>query len=247
MSINIVSASERNLFSQAALLLVLAAVLDGLDGRVARATKTTSKFGVQLDSLADVLSFGMAPAILAYKYGFFVIGQENPRAMTVGCAASFFFLACGALRLARFNIQVERTDPRFFVGMPIPVGAICIASVILKWPVSISSVPMAYLFSGMLFLVGIFMISTLSFPSFKKKFHHPKATLWITVSFLGLLCLLVILKSAFFLWFFTTYTLISLAMNLGWLFGWNGIRPPASLYTQREISDDDETELQKKL
>ncbi|MDR0499287.1 MAG: CDP-diacylglycerol--serine O-phosphatidyltransferase, partial [Holophagales bacterium] len=201
MSINANGASERNLFLQAAFLLVLAAVLDGLDGRVARATKTTSNFGVQLDSLADVLSFGMAPAILAYKYGFFAIGQQYPRAMTVGCAASFFFLACGALRLARFNIQVEHVDSRFFIGMPIPVGAICVASVILKWPGSISSVPMAYMFSGMLFIVGIFMISTLSFPSFKKKSHHPKATLWITISFLVLLCMLVILRTTFFLCF----------------------------------------------
>jgi len=244
LSINAVGTSERTLFTQSAFLLILAAVLDGLDGRVARATKTTSKFGVQLDSIADVLSFGMAPAILAYKYGFFVIGQENPRAMTVGCAAAFFFLACGALRLARFNIQVDRTDPRFFIGMPIPLGAICIASIILKWPSSISSVPMAYLFSGMLFLVGLLMISTLNFPSFKKKFHHPRATLWLTILFLGLLCMLVILKAAFFLWFFVTYTLVALAMNLSWAFGWSAIHPPATLHAHKEINDDVDDEVE---
>jgi len=241
ISINAVGASEKNSFLWAAFLLILAAVFDGLDGRVARATKTTSQFGVQLDSLADVLSFGMAPAILAYRYGFFIIGQEDPHARAVGWAASFFFLACGALRLARFNVQVERIDPRFFVGMPIPVGAACIASVILKWPTPISSVPMAYLFSAEMFLVGILMISTVSFPSFKKIPHNPKTTLWITVLFLALLCLLVILKTSFFLGFFAAYTLVSLAINLAWQFGWRGIQPPSLAQAHKEVIEDEQT------
>ncbi|MCL1894207.1 MAG: CDP-diacylglycerol--serine O-phosphatidyltransferase [Holophagaceae bacterium] len=234
ISINATNIPDKtNYFLWAATLIILAALFDGIDGRVARATKTTSEFGVQLDSLADVLSFGMAPAILAYVYGFMEIGQTDSHARAVGWAASFFFLACGALRLARFNIQAERTDPRFFVGMPIPLGAVCIASVILKWPTQIESTMMAYIFSGELFLVGLLMISTLSFPSFKKRSHHPKATTWITVSFLALLCLLVILKATFFIWFFATYTVLSLAMNLGWHFGWKGIHPPPSTKAQK--------------
>jgi len=226
MSINATGLSEKHSFLWAASLIILAAVLDGLDGRVARATNTATDFGVQLDSLADVVSFGMAPAILAYRYGFLDIGHESPQARAVGWAGSFFFLACGALRLARFNIQVERADPRFFVGMPIPLGAVCVASVILKWPESIASVGMAYLFASSLFAVGLLMVSSLSFPSFKERSHHPRATMWITVSFLFLLCLLVILRSAFFLGFLAVYTLLALAVNLAWRFGWGGIRPP---------------------
>jgi CDP-diacylglycerol--serine O-phosphatidyltransferase len=221
--------TNENSFLWAASLIILAAVFDGLDGRVARATKTTSEFGVQLDSIADVLSFGMAPAILAYRYGFLTIGHEDPQARAVGWAASFFFLACGALRLARFNVQIERTDSRFFVGMPIPVGAVCTASIILKWPTPITSVPMAYLFSCELFLLGLFMISNLSFPSFKKMPNHPKAAMWAIISFLALLCLLVILKTAFFLVFFAAYILLSLIINLGWKFGWKGMPSPPSL------------------
>ena len=136
MSINAEGGDPSRYFTWAAALLVLAGVFDGLDGRVARATNTATEFGVQLDSLADVLSFGMAPAILAYRYGFFQLGIHDPQLRAVGWAASFFFIACGAMRLARFNVQVGFVDSRFFVGMPIPVGAACVAAVILCWPFS---------------------------------------------------------------------------------------------------------------
>jgi len=227
ISMNATNMTDENSYLWAGTLIILAALFDGLDGRVARATRTTSEFGVQLDSLADVLSFGMAPAILAYRYGFLAIGQGDPQARAVGWAASFFFLACGALRLARFNIQVEQTDPRYFVGMPIPVGAACIASIILKWPSPISSEVLSYLFSAGLFVIGVLMISALSFPSFKKKSRHPKAGMWITISFLALLCLLVILKTTFFMLFFAAYLLLSVVINLGWKCGWRGVTPPS--------------------
>jgi CDP-diacylglycerol--serine O-phosphatidyltransferase len=173
-----------------------------------------------------MVSFGMAPAILAYRYGFLDIGHESPQARAIGWAASFFFLACGALRLARFNVQVGKADPRFFVGMPIPLGAVCVASVILKWPEHISSAGMAYAFASGLFVVGLLMVSSLGFPSFKERSHHPRAAMWITVSFLILLCLLVILRSAFFLGFLAAYVLAALALNLAWRLVWEGIRPP---------------------
>jgi CDP-diacylglycerol--serine O-phosphatidyltransferase len=241
------SLSDKNSFLWAASLIILAALLDGLDGRVARATNTTSMFGAQLDSLADALTFGMAPAILAYRYGFLAIGLGDPQARAVGWAASFFFLACGALRLARFNVQADRVDSRYFVGMPIPVGAACIASVIIHWPEPIESTSMAYLFSAELFIVGILMISTLSFPSFKKSSHHPRATMWIVVSTLALLCLLVILKAKFFLYFIAAYALLALMMNLAWKFGWRGIQPPSNAPSPKaadlpedEVVDDDD-------
>jgi len=228
MSINAAGDHPHYYFTWAAALLVLAGVFDGLDGRVARATNTTSEFGVQLDSLADVLSFGMAPAILAYRYGFFQLGLADPQLRAVGWAASFFFIACGALRLARFNVQVGFVDSRFFVGMPIPVGAACVAAVILYWPSSPDSAYQAYLFATELFLVGVLMVSPVRFPSFKKRSHHPHAIHWTTLSVLCLLSLLVILRERFFLPFCTLYLLATLALNLGWKFGWRGVEPPFS-------------------
>lgn len=227
MSINAAGSDPTGYFLWAAGLLVAAGVFDGLDGRVARATNTATEFGVQLDSLADVLSFGMAPAILAYRYGFFQLGIEDHQLRAVGWAASFFFVACGALRLARFNVQVGHQDPRFFNGMPIPAGAACVASVILCWPQSPTQPLAAYAFAAELVLVGLLMVSTVAFPSFKKRSHHPHSTMWLTVGFVMLLSLLVIFPRQFFLGFFATFVLLSLAMNLAWRFGWRRIQPPS--------------------
>jgi len=228
MSINAAGDHPRYYFTWAAALLVLAGVFDGLDGRVARATNTATEFGVQLDSLADVLSFGMAPAILAYRYGFFQLGIADPQLRAVGWAASFFFIACGALRLARFNVQVGFVDSRFFVGMPIPIGAACVAAVILAWPMSPTTSLMAYLFAAELFLVGVLMVSGVRFPSFKKRSHHPHSVHWTTLAVLCTLSLLVILRENFFVPFCALYVLVTLAMNVGWKLGWRGVEPPLS-------------------
>jgi CDP-diacylglycerol--serine O-phosphatidyltransferase len=226
MSINAAGDDPSRSFTWAAVLLVLAGVFDGLDGRVARATNTATEFGVQLDSLADVLSFGMAPAILAYRYGFFQLGLQDPQLRAVGWAASFFFIACGALRLARFNVQVGFVDSRFFVGTPIPVGAACVAAVILYWPASPTTAVHAYLFAAELFLVGLLMVSSVRFPSFKKRSHHPHAVHGMTLGVLCLLSLLVILRERFFLPFCALYLAFTLVLNLAWKLGWRGIEPP---------------------
>jgi len=226
MSINAAGDKTGVNFLWAAGLLLAAGVFDGLDGRIARATNTATEFGVQLDSLADVLSFGMAPAILAYRYGFFDLGLADPRLRAVGWGASFFFVACGALRLARFNVQVGFVDSRFFMGMPIPAGAACVAAVILCWPEAPTHVWTAYLFAGELFLVGLLMVSTVRFPSFKKRSSSPAATRWTTIVVLLVLSMVPVLREQFFLAFFGAYILVSLVMNLGWRLGWRGIEPP---------------------
>lgn len=226
MSMNAAGESPTRYFQWAAVLLVLAGIFDGLDGRVARATNTTTEFGVQLDSLADVVSFGMSPAILAYRYGFFQLGFSDPQLRAVGWAACFFFIACGALRLARFNVQVGAVDSRFFVGMPIPAGAACVASVILCWPAPPTDVRHAYTFSAELFLVGLLMVSTVRFPSFKKRSHNPHGTMWTMVGVVAILSMLVVFRERFFLPFLGVYILASLVMNLGWKLGWRGIAPP---------------------
>ncbi|NMB76732.1 MAG: CDP-diacylglycerol--serine O-phosphatidyltransferase [Myxococcales bacterium] len=113
-------------FLKAAVAILFAAIFDTMDGRVARMTKTESEFGVQLDSLADVISFGAAPAVLAYQWGLSGLGF-------FGLLVAFGFAACGALRLARFNVQCAKGKgcSGFFVGMPIPLAALGIVSLVL--------------------------------------------------------------------------------------------------------------------
>lgn len=226
MSINAAGATPERYFLWAAGLLVLAGVFDGLDGRVARATNTATEFGVQLDSLADVVSFGMAPAILAYRYGFFHLGIHDSHLRAAGWAACFVFTACGALRLARFNVQVGSVDPRFFVGLPIPAGAACIAAVIIWHPTPPSTAGMAYAFAAELFLVGLLMISTLRFPSFKKRATSPRAAMVTSLAIVLVFALMILLQQRFFVAFFATYITLALAMNLAWKTGWQGIAVP---------------------
>src|SRR5437870_7433095 len=121
----------RGNWDYAALLIGVGYVLDGLDGRIARLTKTASDFGVQLDSIADVVTFGDAPAILAFSWGFGasegINGNVAKHVHQLGWVASFAFVVCGALRLARFNVQtkkpLETGSKRYFVGLPIPAAA----------------------------------------------------------------------------------------------------------------------------
>ena len=129
-------------FDRAALAIGFAVATDGLDGWVARLTRTTSDFGKELDSLADVITFGVAPALLAYIWGFRMLypgyyPNVARNALPIGVVVCFAFLICGAARLARFNIAVNpqprnpgRPGSKFFVGMPIPAGAGVIAAVI---------------------------------------------------------------------------------------------------------------------
>ena len=107
--------SSRGQYELAALLIIAAGVLDGLDGRIARLTGTTSEFGVEFDSMADISSFGIAPAFLAYEWAL----QPFHR---IGWLIAFLFVACAATRLARFNIQHSTSDKRFFAGLPSPGG-----------------------------------------------------------------------------------------------------------------------------
>ena len=226
MSINAAGATPEHYFLWAAGLLVLAGVFDGLDGRVARATNTATEFGVQLDSLADVVSFGMAPAILAYRYGFFQLGIHDSHLRAAVWAACFVFIACGALRLARFNVQVGSVDSRFFMGLPIPAGAACVASVIIWHPTPPSTAVQAYGFAAELFLVGLLMVSTLRFPSFKKRATNPRTAMVTSLMIVVFFALLILFQQTFLVGFCALYVALALAMNLAWRWGWRGIEPP---------------------
>ena len=143
----------------AAPFIGVAMVLDMLDGRIARMTGTASEFGVQLDSLADVISFGMAPAVLAYAWGLAPLGR-------LGWAAGFLFVTGAALRLARFNIQ-KNTDKRYFVGLASPAAAAIVASTVFYYPDGLHSRPQAFLGVVLVIVPAMLMVSTLRFRSFK--------------------------------------------------------------------------------
>src|SRR5471032_1890784 len=221
MSVDNAGIGSAHDYRVAAALLVLAGVFDALDGYVARATGTSSEFGMQLDSIADVMNFGCAPAVLLYCYGFVQLGAHAAVLLRVGGIASFFFVACGAMRLARFNVNVGRTDPRYFVGMPITAGAACVASVVVAWPDPAASVTHGALLVLLLVGVGSLMVSTLRFPSSKQKKSWPAlALLLVNVA------LLAWLRSAYFALFFALYIGATLVLNLACLRGWRGIAPP---------------------
>ena len=147
-------------FESASLLLFWAIVLDMLDGRIARMTGTTSEFGGELDSLADVISFGVAPAILAYQWAF----EPTPRA---GWLAAFLFVAAGALRLARFNVQRHASDGRFFVGLPIPAAAGQVAALVAVLPGPLVDRVPAFGSIAVVVILAFLMVSTFRYRSFK--------------------------------------------------------------------------------
>ena len=157
----IVLAASRGDFDTAALLLGIAMVLDTLDGFFARLTNSTSAFGVQLDSLADVVSFGVAPAILAFLWGLWPLGR-------VGWAVGFIYVTAAAMRLARFNIQANTlSDKRYFAGMPSPAAAGVIASTVYLFPEGIRDTRIALAGLAMVLVPALLMVSTIRFRSVK--------------------------------------------------------------------------------
>ena len=170
-------------FDSAAIAIGWALLFDMVDGRIARMTKTTTEIGIQLDSIADVVTFGLAPAILAYVWGYGVSLTEGSDLHRLAWFLSFLYLMCGAFRLARFNVQASRprilaegtvkTDKKSYVGLPIPVAGGLIAAL-----VHFSPAPLIYfgperarIYAGLLMLLvgllSVMMVSTLRFSSFK--------------------------------------------------------------------------------
>jgi CDP-diacylglycerol--serine O-phosphatidyltransferase len=153
-------------FPRAALMIFFAGVLDGLDGRIARLTGTDSDFGKELDSLADVLAFGAAPALLSYLWALQPLGR-------LGWILPLFFLFCTAVRLARFNVQTKSTSSRYFVGLPSPPAAGAIAGLMLiaYEPHALAlGLKQEWLMSAMPFalvIVGSLMVTTFRYPSLK--------------------------------------------------------------------------------
>ena len=164
--------SIRGTFETSALLIIGAAILDALDGRIARLTNSTSKFGEEYDSLADLVSFGVAPAVLAYSWGLSDFAR-------IGWMVSFLFVVCGSMRLARFNIQTRIVDKRYFVGLPIPAAAAVVAALVLATPERLVD---RVLMTGLLvatFVLSYLMISTIRYRSFKDLDLKRRRPAWI--------------------------------------------------------------------
>jgi CDP-diacylglycerol--serine O-phosphatidyltransferase len=149
-------------FVWAACAILISLVMDGLDGKVARVTGTTSRFGVEYDSLADLVAFGVGPAIMAYMWALKPYGR-------LGWLAAFIFVACGALRLARFNVQVEEKGTKNFVGLPIPAAASMVAcSVLLADQLGISGPVQFWPILVMMFVLSFLMVSNIPYVAFKQ-------------------------------------------------------------------------------
>tara|TARA_A200000159_G_scaffold49161_1_gene45372 strand:+ start:40 stop:789 length:750 start_codon:yes stop_codon:yes gene_type:complete len=203
-------------FTIAAISILIAMFWDTLDGRVARLTNTQSAFGAEYDSLADLVSFGLAPALLVYQWTLYELGR-------FGWLAAFVYLACAALRLARFNTQVGIADKRYFQGLPSPAAAGVIASMIwLKiWTfASFDSDVISlgyYLGAGITILCGLLMVSNIRYYSFKE-FDSKKASFrFLLIVILSLIILVskpnIILFTGFFIYLLSGPVITIIGLN----------------------------------
>ncbi|MDX1455370.1 MAG: CDP-diacylglycerol--serine O-phosphatidyltransferase [Gammaproteobacteria bacterium] len=161
-------ASMSDRFEEAGIAIFVAMVLDGLDGRVARLTNTQSDFGKEYDSLSDMLSFGVAPALVMYQWGFEGLADYGWLWAKLGWIGAFFFTGCAALRLARFNVRVGVVDKRFFQGLPSPMAAAVVAGAV--WVGARLGIEGGMLAIPAFFLTvtaGALMVSNISYYSFK--------------------------------------------------------------------------------
>lgn len=204
-------------FDNAARAIGWAVVFDALDGRIARLTKTTTEIGVQLDSIADVVTFGIAPAVLAYAWGYGSAFAQGSGAHKLGWFLSFMFLICGAFRLARYNVQATRprvlaeglikVDKKNFVGLPIPMAGGFIAALVhfSPAPLSFHGVEMSTIYSGLLMgavaLLSVLMVSTVRYTSFKTVGIGRRSTR---------LAVLAIAAAGMLVWLYSRYVLVSL-------------------------------------
>jgi CDP-diacylglycerol--serine O-phosphatidyltransferase len=164
-------------FERAAAAIIIAAFMDGLDGKIARMTGTSSRFGVEFDSLADLVSFGVAPALLVYIY-------ELKSFTRIGWVAAFLFVACGALRLARFNVQVGTTEKRWFTGLPIPMagGMLAVTVLFFRHLHALGHETSGVVFVLLTYLLSFLMVSTVRYRSFKDLETRPHKAFYLLVS-----------------------------------------------------------------
>lgn len=212
---SIIASMHRD-FTPAAWAILAAAVFDMLDGRIARLAKATSQFGVEYDSLSDLLSFGMAPAILLYQWALEPFGR-------LGWLAAFLYVACGALRLARFNVNSAILPKGYFQGLPIPMAAGAVATFIIfnqstNWPSESGFTGFTREIMALVLTFGLasLMVSTVRFPSFKELNWKSRASFgYLLVGVLAMILIAVKPEVTLFL-ILSGFIVFSLL--------WNGVR-----------------------
>jgi CDP-diacylglycerol---serine O-phosphatidyltransferase len=239
------TANEYWHLDNAAMAIGFAVLFDGLDGRIARMTGTSSDFGRELDSLADVITFGVAPAMLAWTWGFYLMPTVlftdwHIKLTQLGAIASFLFLISGASRLARFNITSNpqpsnpgRPGKKYFVGMPIPAGAGVIAAVVhFARGEPLESWYTALTWLAMVAAVGYLMVSTWRFYSFKEidfRSRHPFRVIIILAALFALIRYYhrPVLFAVALLYMFS-----GVLWRLQWIFRRRGSNPPPPVYKE---------------
>ncbi|MBI5213061.1 MAG: CDP-diacylglycerol--serine O-phosphatidyltransferase [Nitrospirae bacterium] len=203
----ILSAINGN-FLNAAWAIIIANIFDGLDGWIARLTNTSTRFGIELDSLSDLVAFGVAPSVMIYKWSLVPFGR-------VGWAAAFLFVACGALRLARFNIQTGSPGSKAFKGMPIPAAATILASIVIFYYEFWKGLPEKNVFFPIItILLSLLMVSTLRYHGLKEIDFRERKPFWVLIVFvLALFVLFVHPPTAIFV-FAMAYLLWGIIENI---------------------------------
>jgi CDP-diacylglycerol--serine O-phosphatidyltransferase len=197
-------------YVQAGWAVIVAGVFDALDGWVARLTNTATRFGIELDSLSDVISFGVAPAALLYMWALKPFGR-------VGWAVAFLFAACGAMRLARYNIQMGSTEKKSFTGMPIPAAAGFVAAMVIffneaGWGAE-KSIPVLVL----TLVLSLLMVSTLRFHGLKEINLRERKPFWLLVAIVVVLAVVFMHPQTVLFVFALFYLGVGIVEN-AWLF-----------------------------
>lgn len=216
-------------FTYAAYAIVASALFDLMDGRVARLTKSTSKFGAEYDSLSDVISFGVAPGIIMFLWALEPFGR-------LGWLASFFYVACGALRLARFNVQIDTVEKAYFQGLPIPMAAGIVASSILAFEDLGLDASRSWALLGMTFLLGFVMVSNFRYRSFKDFDLKQRLPFTYLVAGVFLLAIIALRPEVMLFVLFLTYAILGAIFGVLKL-GRMPKRPLVSPYGH-ELEDD---------
>lgn len=203
----IMSAINGN-FLYASWAILLANIFDGLDGWIARLTNTSTRFGIELDSLSDLVAFGVAPAVVIYKWALMPFGR-------LGWAAAFLFVACGALRLARFNIQTGAPGSKAFKGMPIPGAASIIASIVIFYYEFWHGVPEKNIFFPIItIMLSLLMVSTLRYHGLKEIDFRERKPFWFLIVFVMILFVLLIHPAKAIFAFAMTYLFWGIIENV---------------------------------
>jgi CDP-diacylglycerol--serine O-phosphatidyltransferase len=228
-------------FTTAAYAIVAASIFDLLDGRLARLTRSTSKFGAEYDSLCDLCSFGMAPALLMHQWALYPFGR-------IGWLACFLFVTCGALRLARFNVQVNIIEKSYFQGLPIPMAAGIVASSVLAFTdLGINPTANPGLLA-MAFLLAFVMVSTFRYRSFKDLDLKERLPFRYLVLGVGIFTAVALRPEVNMFILFLTYAVLGAVFGV---FRWgksarkikaSAYMPPAHITAEHDLLDDEDGE-----